>query len=730
MERFLGPGGWRARIAVAADERRLAGVLSGALYATGGVTLALTPLFPGVSRAHWSEVIVIGAAALIWGALSMGAIDWDAAPSWLIHLSNLVALALIALGVAANGGSRSPAWILIFFVAVFASAFYPPPVALFYIAVSALVFTLPLLYDGRAVGEGYLAKLVLAVPALVAMAGAIIPGKRLLIRTRDRAQSLAAEQGALRNVATAVAAHLPADEIYALVAEEVAPLLGAHASGVLRFESGETARVMGAWSRPGGGKYEPGTEVPVRAGSDVERLLRTGRPVRVGGHPDGSPVALLGYRCSVIAPVSVNRETWGILALVHERPHGLAADTPERLTAFGDLLATAIANTEQREELAARASTDPLTGLANHRAFHERLSAELRRSERHGRPLSVAVIDVDHFKAINDLGGHGHGDRVLAEIAGCLQGMARAEDTLARIGGDEFAWILPESDALQAMGALERARQAIGAGGLADGRLTISAGICDTNATPDARRLFQLADGALYWSKAHGRDVCWIYDSEVVKELSAQERAEHLQRSQALVGLRALARAIDAKDPVTASHSERVSELAARLARGVGWGTDRVRLLAEAALVHDVGKIGVPDAVLFKAGPLSPDEYEQVKLHAELSARIVEDVLTPEQVDWIRSHHERPDGAGYPRGLSGREVPEGAGLLAIADAWDVMTLSRPYSAPKDTATALAECRALAGRHFTKRAVAALVALHALDGLAVAVEAGSDGIADR
>jgi diguanylate cyclase (GGDEF)-like protein/putative nucleotidyltransferase with HDIG domain len=403
---------------------------------------------------------------------------------------------------------------------------------------------------------------------------------------------------------------------------------------------------------------------------------------------------------------------WGLLAAVAEEPGGLPAGAESRLTEFGDLLAMAISNTEARARLAERASTDPLTGLLNHRAFHERLETEVRRARRHGRELSVAVIDVDNFKQVNDTLGHEAGDRLLARLAGLLVELVRAEDALARVGGDEFACILPETGRHQALAALERARRAVQDANLAPTPLTVSVGICDLDASDDPREMFHFADGALYWSKAHGRNVCWIYDPEVVQELSAEERAEHLQRSQALLGLRALARAIDAKDQTTRRHSERVAELAGKLARTVDWPPDRVQLLSEAALVHDVGKIGVADALLLKEGRLTAEEYDRLKQHAELSAQIVQDVLTPEQVEWIRAHHERPDGRGYPRGLAGDEIPEGATLLALADAWDVMTLSRPYSTPKGMADALEECRGLVGRQFAAGAVDALTRLHA------------------
>ena len=361
-----------------------------------------------------------------------------------------------------------------------------------------------------------------------------------------------------------------------------------------------------------------------------------------------------------------------------------------------------------RRLLLDQALTDPLTGLPNHRHFHERLGAEVSRARRHGRPLTLALIDLDHFKQINDLAGHATGDRVLAELGARLRTGLRGEDLLARIGGDEFALLLPETTEADGHALLERVRRMLEREPLVDGiRVTISGGLCGLERASDGDGLLRLADGALYWSKEQGRNVTYVYDPETVRELSAAERLDRLQRSHALAGIRALARAIDAKDPSTREHSERVAALAARLAQARGWPGERVALLHEAALVHDVGKIGVPDAVLLKPGRLDPPEYEQVKQHAALGARMVDDILVPEQVAWIRSHHERPDGRGYPDGLT--EFPEGAALLAAADCFDVMTVARPYSGAKSEAEALAECRELVGEQFTSEAVAALEA---------------------
>ena len=355
-----------------------------------------------------------------------------------------------------------------------------------------------------------------------------------------------------------------------------------------------------------------------------------------------------------------------------------------------------------------RAATDPLTGLANHRVFHERLREEAESARREARPLSLALFDLDHFAAVNALHGHEAGDRIIAEVAARLAGEAGADATLARIGGEEFAWLLPGADSLEAWAAADRVREAVHRDPLGHGeRLTLSAGVAELAQGRDASELLRLAEGALYWAKAHGRDVTFLYSPEVVEELSAEERVTRLERSQALNAIRVLARAVDTKDPSTREHSERVAELADLIARELGWIGERRALLREAGLVHDVGKIGIPDSILFKPDRLAPDEYERVKQHAELGAQIVADVLTADQVAWVRSHHERVDGTGYPDGLAGDAIPMGARILAVADAWDVMITARPYSAPISAAAAGEECRRMAGTQFSPEVVAAL-----------------------
>jgi HD-GYP domain-containing protein (c-di-GMP phosphodiesterase class II) len=180
-----------------------------------------------------------------------------------------------------------------------------------------------------------------------------------------------------------------------------------------------------------------------------------------------------------------------------------------------------------------------------------------------------------------------------------------------------------------------------------------------------------------------------------------------MEKMQALVAIRSLATQIDRKESPAGMHSQRVGIFVRRLAQASGWSPGRAAELAEAAEIHDVGKLGIPDEVLRNPGPLTTDEYELVKGHALLGAQIAANALEDEQVLWIAQHHERHDGSGYPLGLAGDQISDGAALLALADSWDAMTSERSYSPPKPTNVALEECVALAGKQFSPKACRAL-----------------------
>lgn len=405
----------------------------------------------------------------------------------------------------------------------------------------------------------------------------------------------------------------------------------------------------------------------------------------------------------------------GLLTVCWDRPHDLSSRERVILESVADLAALALA-TERRQRISAndpydggaiRSDRDALTGLLSHTAFQDRLAAAVDEARLAGRACALALVDIDRFRRVNDEFGHEVGDRVLREVSRRLAAVARPGDILARVGGEEIAWVM-DLPAVEALEAVDRAREAI-AGLPVDAvdQVTVSAGLCDLGQARTREDLVRFAEGALYWAKQHGRNVALVYAPEVVEVLSADERAEHLARSQALQSIRVLARAVDAKDPSTLRHSERVADLAVAIAGALGWDPESLVRLREAGLVHDVGKIGVPDAILFKPDRLTANEYREITRHASIGAEILADVLLPSQVAWVRGHHERWDGGGYPDGLAGEEIPDGARVLALADAWDVMTSIRPYHSPLTTEAALRECDRCSGTQFAPEAVEAL-----------------------
>ena len=378
------------------------------------------------------------------------------------------------------------------------------------------------------------------------------------------------------------------------------------------------------------------------------------------------------------------------------------------VTDLTGLVETAISNAADRARLVELVSQDPLTGLANHPAFDERLEQEVKRAKRHGHALSLVLIDVDGFRQVNDRHGHSVGDQVLTSLARGLQASAREGDVLARLGGDEFAWLLPYSELDGAQDAAERLRDAIAKNRVAGvGRTTVSIGICELARARDTEHLVGYAGAALSWAKRQGGDMACDFESSAPSPTSPGHTTTGLDQTYSIASVYALSREVEAKDPRTREHARRVADLAGHLARQLGWAPARVVRLREAGLLHDVGKIEIPDAILQKAAALTPEEYAVATTYAESGARIIEGLLTAEQVLWVRHHHERHDGRGYPDGLSGESIPDGARILSVADSWDVMTSGRPYKAALSAEQAIAECRSLAGSQFCPDVVGAL-----------------------
>ncbi len=529
----------------------------------------------------------------------------------------------------------------------------------------------------------------------------------------SRVRELLDQQAALRELAIAVAEMRVPEVIYELVAKHAAEISGLHCAVVVRFRVDRTGEVVGSW---GTGNRRTGSLIPLDGTGGVPSVARSGRPARITGAEARYALHLSGAELSQVAPVpggvavpiEVHRELWGCVCVTARDASLMPDELEERLTMFADLVGLAIANTDSSARLLSQATSDPLTGLLNHRAFQDRVESEVGRALRYERPLTLVLLDLDFFKSINDAYGHQAGDAVIMQAARLLETGARAGDVLGRIGGDEFSMLLPETSEEDALPIAQRwaARFRDGPVGVAD-HLTMSAGVCDLAHANGSRELLRLADGALYWAKSQGRDTVVAYAPDVVPDVSDADRADRMEKMQSLVAIRSLAGRIDAKESPAGEHSKRVAAFVRRLAEASGWSPGRAAELAEAAEIHDVGKICIPDDVIRKPGQLTAEEYELVKPHAMLGAEMAADALEDEQVLWIAQHHERFDGSGYPLGLAGDQISEGAALLALADSWDAMTSEQRYGPSKSEQAAFEECVSLAGKQFSPTACRAL-----------------------
>jgi len=362
-----------------------------------------------------------------------------------------------------------------------------------------------------------------------------------------------------------------------------------------------------------------------------------------------------------------------------------------------------------RTVLATRdAETDALTGLGNHRSFQTDLREALALAASTGTPVSLCMIDLDDFKGINDRFGHPAGDQVLARVAGLVREQFPVEAAY-RIGGEEFAVVLEGRTELEAYAAIERLHHLLWQTAFPHGEpVTVSAGIAtfpDHGADRDA--LLRVCDGALYWAKNHGKNRSCVYTPSVVRIFSPEELAATAERNARLRAAEGLIRVVDAKDTYAGAHSQSVSRLAEGIARSLELEEEVVEQVRLAGLLHDLGKIAIPDAILQKPSRLDPDELRTMREHADLGYRLLEGLGVSPVDRWIRHHHEWWDGSGYPLGLAGEEIPLGSRIILVADAFDAMTSDRVYRAAGSADAAVAELRRRCWTQFDARVVSAL-----------------------
>lgn len=352
------------------------------------------------------------------------------------------------------------------------------------------------------------------------------------------------------------------------------------------------------------------------------------------------------------------------------------------------------------------ANNDALTGLLNRRGFEELIRKELARAKASERPLSVIVGNIDNFKQVNQLLGHDAGDETLVRAANVLEETKRPHDTAARTGGEEFALLAPEIAEHDAYLLAEQARSKLHEQFRGEAiALTISFGVASfpkDGASPDL--LVRGAERGLNAAKQLGCNRSVIYSADLVERVSEATSA-HDERSEAsLATVLSLAEALDICDSGTALHSETVGRYAEATARGLHLPSERVERIRLAGIVHDVGKIGVSDALLRKPTMLDEDESAEIRKHPEIGARLLGGKELHDLREWVIAHHERPDGQGYPRGLSDDEISLEAKILAVADAYEAMTARRSYSEPMPPEAAQAELRRRAGTQFDSRVV--------------------------
>ena len=364
---------------------------------------------------------------------------------------------------------------------------------------------------------------------------------------------------------------------------------------------------------------------------------------------------------------------------------------------------------QKNQELQALANTDALTKCYNRRAFFDQFESHWDSSRRYAHPVSCLMVDLDHFKKINDQHGHLVGDQVLRQVAQLLRALARASDVVGRYGGEEFCIVMPHVSAEGAQRAAERFRQAIASTPVSGLSVTASFGVSSAElGAADPQQMLDQADRALYVAKRQGRNRVVLWSRTLADAPGAQTHSPAAELPAASApdspipfhAVSALMSALRHRDRETAAHSQRVADLCVATARGIMTARD-CYVLEVAALLHDIGKLGVPDAILLKPGPLTEEEWKVMRAHDRMGADIIAAAFASVEVsDIIRTHHARY----AARGADGappvhRDIPLGARILSIADAFDAMVSDRVYRKGRSREDAFAELRRCAGSQF-------------------------------
>ncbi|MBZ5513202.1 MAG: diguanylate cyclase [Acidobacteriia bacterium] len=476
-----------------------------------------------------------------------------------------------------------------------------------------------------------------------------------------------------------------------------------------------------------------GKRVPLGAGI-IGRCARSSEMVLVQDG-DAKLASLLPDARSVLClPLTYGESLLGVLNIESRREKAFADQEVLILRTLADLLATALHNAFVFQKLQQQSITDSLTGIKTRRFFLENLQTEWKRASRSGRPFSVALIDLDKFKAVNDTSGHLEGDLVLTRVGRLLEQKSRQSNVVARYGGDEFVILMPETGAEQAQILSERLRLWIATDPMLNERqITGSFGVASFplhGAT--AEEVLRVADAGMYVSKRAGGNCVSIAEEflgsgsaiaqrqlltafiegflqrehtgpESVQELTATIKkmcAATESRESLMEALCALSRASEGREVHAAGLAETAARDVEMLGHELGMVEDELQDVTYAARVHDLGKLILPEKILCKPGPLTEDEFYLVKMHPAVGAEIVSCIPASDRLqEIIKHHHERFDGAGYPDGLRGEQIPLGSRMLAVVDGYLTMMTDRPFAPRLSQAEAMAELERCSGTQF-------------------------------
>ena len=397
--------------------------------------------------------------------------------------------------------------------------------------------------------------------------------------------------------------------------------------------------------------------------------------------------------------------SFGDVTLIEEQKDKLS-DMLVKLTESRDKIA------EQNKTLKTLSRQDPLTGCLNRRAFFEEYETHLKAASRYGHALSVLMLDIDHFKAVNDNHGHGVGDQVLQKVAESIRSMARDTDLVCRYGGEEFCVLLTHTDVDSACATAERLRRGIESLVFNDLQVTVSLGVsaCELGAN-DPQILLDQADKCLYVAKRNGRNQFIRWDNvcdEIDLLLEEEDKDSQTERTAEpqdnlpipFHAVTALITALNYRDAATAEHSRRVADLCVATAEGM-MSLGETYVLEIAALLHDIGKIGVPDSVLLKPGKLTPEEWRIMRTHDRIGVEMIRASFHSEELsDIVESHHSTfSKGANNANGRAGHDIPLRGRILTIADAYDAMVSDRVYRKGMSQQDAFDELQRCSGTQF-------------------------------